>query len=115
MPELTLGWRLKMALGDMKRDDMAALLGVNPATVSRWCADKGAAPKRAYIIQWAMATGVSAEWLEAGLTAQPVPPTPPGGGLGINTEAVERLAAQKRARSGATRDNRRYDVEPDAA
>lgn len=66
IPRLTLGWRLKMALGDMKRDDMAVALGVNPATVSRWTADKGAPPKRAYLAQWALITGVDLDWLEHG-------------------------------------------------
>lgn len=67
IPPLTLGWRLKMALGDMKRDDMADALGVNPATVSRWTADKGAPPKRAYLAQWALITGVDLKWLESGV------------------------------------------------
>lgn len=66
IPQLTLGWRLKMALGDMKRDEIAETLGVNPATISRWMADKGAPPKRAYILQWAMVTGVPVAWLETG-------------------------------------------------
>lgn len=51
VPQLTLGWRLKMALGDMKVQDMADALGVNRATVGRWMADKGAPPKRAYLLQ----------------------------------------------------------------
>lgn len=51
VPELTLGWRLKMALGDMRRDDIAESLGVNPATVTRWMGDRGAKPRRAYILQ----------------------------------------------------------------
>lgn len=66
VPELTLGWRLQMALGDMKVQDMADALGVSRATAGRWMHDKGAAPKRAYILQWALATGVDADWLETG-------------------------------------------------
>lgn len=64
-----------MALGEMRRDDMAELLGVNPATVSRWMADKGAPPKRAYLMQWAMATDVPFTWLAGG----EVGPGPKGG------------------------------------
>lgn len=58
IPPLTLGWRLKMALGDMQRGEMAEHLGVDPGTLSRWMADKGAPPRRAYIVQWALVTGV---------------------------------------------------------
>ena len=66
IPELTLGWRLQMSLGEMKVQEMAETLGVNRATVGRWMHDKGAPPKRAYVLQWAMATGVPVEWLEHG-------------------------------------------------
>ena len=93
IPELTLGWRLKMALGDMKRDEMADILGVNPATVSRWMGDKGQPPKRAYLAQWAFATGVSLEWLEKGVSAAPTP-TPPG----ESGDALARLTASKRSK-----------------
>lgn len=66
IPTLTLGWRLKMALGEMHAQEMADLLGVNRGTVSRWMADKGAPPKRAYLLQWAMATDTDYGWLETG-------------------------------------------------
>jgi len=65
IPEITLGWRLQLALGDMKVQEMADTLGVNRATIGRWMHDRGA-PKRAYILQWALATGVDAQWLEHG-------------------------------------------------
>lgn len=73
IPELTLGWRLQMALGEMKVQDMADTLGVNRATVGRWMHDKGAPPKRAYIMQWAMATGVPMSWLEHGIEPTSTP------------------------------------------
>ena len=60
-----------MALGDMKVQDMADTLGVNRATIGRWMHDRGAPPKRAYILQWAMATGVSVDWLEHGTVHSP--------------------------------------------
>lgn len=68
IPPLTLGWRLKMALRNMTRQQMADHLGVDPGTLSRWMADKGAPPRRAYIVQWALATGVPVQWLEHGTT-----------------------------------------------
>lgn len=66
IPHLTLGWRLKMALGDITAQDMADHLGVSRGTVSRWMADKGAPPKRVYILQWALLTDTAVEWLETG-------------------------------------------------
>lgn len=71
IPALTLGWRLQMALGEISAQEMADNLGVSRATVSRWMHDKGAPPRRAYIAQWAMATGVPVEWLEHGNAPQP--------------------------------------------
>lgn len=68
IPQLTLGWRLKMALGDeVSVQEMADYLDVSRQTVGRWMADKGAPPKRPFIVQWALRTGVSLRWLESGL------------------------------------------------
>lgn len=68
VPEVTLGWRLKMALGDeVSVQEMADYLGVSRASLSRWMADKGAAPKRAYLAQWALRTNVPMQWLEHGI------------------------------------------------
>ena len=95
IPTLTLGWRLKMSLGDMKAEDMADQLGVSRQTLSRWMGDKGAPPKRAYLMQWALATNTSVEWLTTGVvTTTPQPegePTTP-------SSALDRLASKKRAR-----------------
>lgn len=67
IPALTLGWRIKMALahGNVSRDRIAEQLGVNKATVTRWSSDAGV-PKRAFLAQIALATGVDMEWLETG-------------------------------------------------
>ena len=73
IPELTLGWRLKMALGSLRVEEMAEELGVNRATVSRWMSDKGAPPKTAYIKQWALRTGVPYVWLDEGKVSKPDP------------------------------------------
>ena len=82
IPELTLGWRLQMALGDMGVKEMADELGVNRATIGRWMHDKGAAPKRAYLLQWALITGVDATWLETGETPSD---GGPNGGLAVTS------------------------------
>lgn len=73
IPELTLGWRLKMSLGEVTRDEIARVMDVTPSTISRWMSDKGAPPKRPYLIQWALVTGVPVEWLETG-TSTTSPP-----------------------------------------
>lgn len=62
IPILTLGWRLQLSLGDMKVQAMADALGVTRTTVSRWMHDVGAPPRRAYVLQWALITGVDAGW-----------------------------------------------------
>ena len=70
IPQLTLGWRLKMSLADDKlaAGEMADYLGVSRQTLSRWMNDAGAPPKRAYLMQWAIRTGVPLTWLETGET-----------------------------------------------
>lgn len=67
VPKLTLGWRLLMSLGDMKRSEIAEQLGVDDSTISRWTHDKGQPPKRAYLAQWALLTGTDRRWLETGM------------------------------------------------
>ena len=56
IPPLTLGWRLRMALeaSAVSVQSMATQLGVSRATLSRWMGDKGKAPARAYVAQWAL-------------------------------------------------------------
>lgn len=85
VPQLTLGWRLKMALGDrVGVQEMAEHLGVARATLSRWMGDKGKAPNRAYIAQWALITGVPFQWLLDGTQNSP---SPDGSGTRADTEA----------------------------
>lgn len=103
IPALTLGWRLQMAMrhGGVTRDAMAEYLGVSPSTISRWNGDKGDAPKRAYLAQWALLTGVDLGWLTDGTDGGPAPT--PGPGIDpdprIDTEALAKLTARKRAGS----------------
>lgn len=77
IPALTLGWRLKMALGDMAAQDMADALEVSRGTVSRWMADKGAPPKSIYVKQWALITATDSGWL---MTGEQAPPRTPANG-----------------------------------
>ena len=80
IPETTQGWRLQMALGhaEMTAQAMAEALGVHRGTIARWMHDEGAPPKRAYVMQWALATGTNAYWLETGKVPRP---DGPDGGL----------------------------------
>ena len=75
IPSLTLGWRLRMSLdyANISVQQMANQLGVSRTTLSRWMADKGERPKRAYLSQWSLSTGVPYEWIDSGKA-------PPDGG-----------------------------------
>lgn len=118
IPPLTLGWRLKMSLGDMKRDEMAEQLGVNPATISRWMADRGAPPKRAYLAQWSLITDTDLDWLETGDGEDDDTGPPDGGTSGSPTPAtaLDELAKRKRGRKQTIdRELHDYYAEPVAA
>lgn len=112
IPQLTLGWRLKMALdhGDIKRGPIAEALGVDESTISRWCNGGGKPPARAFILQWAEITGVDAGWLETG-QGTPGPGTTedePGDDSEQSNE-LERAARRHRGRSlGAPAATRSY-------
>ena len=75
IPALTLGWRLKMALGNMSARDMADALEVHRVTVARWMADRGAPPRTVFVRQWALITQTDPTWL---LTGQTSPSSSPG-------------------------------------
>jgi len=83
IPAITLGWRLKMALGEVGVQEMAGHLGKSRATLTRWMNDIGAPPARAFVLQWAMRTGVDAVWLETGLA----PTDHNDGGTSLPSEA----------------------------
>ena len=78
IPDLTLGWRLQMALqhGGVSAQEMADDLGVSRSTVSRWLNDHGAAPRAAYVKQWALRTHVSYAWLSTGSDGTAIGPRP---------------------------------------
>lgn len=58
-------------------DQIAAHLDVSRSTISRWCNDHGAAPKRIYLDAIAHHCGVDADWLKTGTD----PTGPDGGGV----------------------------------
>jgi transcriptional regulator with XRE-family HTH domain len=91
IPDLTLGWRLKMALGDMASQDMAKVLEVSRTTVSRWMGDRGTPPHTLFVRQWALITGTDPAWL---LTGQQTAPQPAGPVEGLDECAVRELNPQ---------------------
>lgn len=69
VPELTLGWRLQMALdeGRLKHGDLVERFEVSRQTVTRWCRDIGPTPKKFILNEIAVMCGVSARWLIEGI------------------------------------------------
>lgn len=66
-PEVTLGWRLRMAMekAGLSREYMAARLGVRPGTITRWTHDES--PVRyVYLERWADLCDVPLPWLVSG-------------------------------------------------
>ena len=64
-PQLTLGWRLRMALehAGVTVNEMADVLGIKSRdTMAAWLHDRRT-PRAAYIRQWAVRTGVPYRWL----------------------------------------------------
>ena len=107
IPELTLGWRLKMALssGGVSRKSMAEQLGYEETQLSRWTSGK-AVPRKGVISQWALITGVDRRWLETGEGSSPIGPN--GLPAGEPETALAKLASKKRAHRGAARSSARY-------
>lgn len=106
IPELTLGWRLRMAreTTGMGLREFAAHIGVTPDTLTS--AEKDRRKVRPITINaYALATGVSREWLETG---EPTT-TPPPPGDEARDAALRKLTASKRARG--TADTRRSSTQ----
>lgn len=78
IPELTLGWRLRMARARSKMTtrEFAKEIGVSHGTITSAELDQRAV-RPITIKMWAIATGVDLEWLETGAT-----PGGPDGGDG---------------------------------
>lgn len=68
IPEWTLGDRLGKALrvADMTMEDMAYELGIHRTSIGRWINETSNRPRKAYLKQWALRTGVDFEWLVNG-------------------------------------------------
>lgn len=97
IPAVTLKWRLQMSLDEagISVETAAQQLDVSRSTVSRWLNGRGAGPKRPFLAQWALMTGVPLAWIEDGV--MPESPTPPDDGPAAS-DPVSALAEKKRAR-----------------
>lgn len=108
VPEWTLGDRLRKAreLTGLKVPAFAALIEVSAKTVNN--AESGKHSVRPITISaWAMASGVSREWLETG-EGEPVQSPDPGGPGGDSSDKLAKLTARKAARTRASGVTRRY-------
>lgn len=65
VPQVTLGWRLRMSLehAGIEIGEMAARLDVHRGTITRWAHDVGRPPRLVYLEKWAEITGVRLDWL----------------------------------------------------
>lgn len=107
IPPLTLGWRLRMSLehARMTREQMAEILGVDASTISRWTHDRGKAPRRGMLLQWASATVCDAGWLQTG---EPLSGGPtPGDGEALRELTRSKMRSTKR-RGVSNTDTRSY-------
>lgn len=75
-PELTLGWRIQIALdeGKLQHTDLMEKFEVSRGTVSRWCRDVGAPPKKFVLNEIAVMCRVSPRWLIDGPSRDNRPP-----------------------------------------
>ncbi len=74
-PTWTLVDRLRKSriLADLDQGQVADLIGVARNTVSNW--ERGRSePTVTYFVRWANATGVTLDWLAAGVNAEERPP-----------------------------------------
>lgn len=79
VPEITLGWRMRIAQerSGLTVGQLADRLGYSRSQLSRWMHDAGRAPRDIVLTAWALATGVSVDWLRTG---QAPTNDPDGGG-----------------------------------
>ena len=102
VPEWSLGDRLRKArsLTGMTAAQFAAKIGVSDSTINNAEGDKRAV-RRITLNAWALATGVSLEWLETGIAGTTTPP--PDGDRLPDTPAMRRLTEAKRRGQRDTR------------
>lgn len=105
VPEWSLGDRLRKArsLTGMTAAEFASAIGVSERTINNGENDKRGV-RKITLNAWALATGVSVEWLETG-NGSPMPP-PPGQG----TPELHRLTEQKRRRTRSGRATEGYAI-----
>ena len=68
---MTLGDRMRLALGDRPMATMHEPLGVSKATVSKWVNNR-TVPNLGIILAWSVLTGVDYDWLSTGLPLEHV-------------------------------------------
>lgn len=83
IPGWTMGDRLRKAreYAGMSQMELSELIGASKRTIGRY--EDGAEPKRPVVISWALATGVSLDWLETGELNEKTP-SPGGDGVSSN-------------------------------
>lgn len=109
VPELTLGWRIQMALAQagLKHADLIERFEVSRGTVSRWCRDAEPRPKKFILNEIAVMCDVSARWLIDGKAPNGDGPGGDGGGLisgptsWFDTEALPRPQVRNTSSSAA--------------
>ncbi len=101
VPEWTVGDRLRKAREVLGLDQVAfaALTGISRGTISNYERGLTNTYKTLFMRAWAMATGVSLEWLETGV-AGPQPEPPPRAKK--STSELERLTRAKMSRTRHT-------------
>lgn len=79
IPTLTLGWRMRMAMEGSGHTaaTIGGVLGYSRKSVSLWLHDRSE-PRPVVLAQWALLTGVDAEWLRTGDVID-LTPSPDGG------------------------------------
>jgi transcriptional regulator with XRE-family HTH domain len=99
VPEWSRGDRLRKArsLTGMTVAEFAQHIGVSDGTINNAEGDRRSV-RRITMKAWAMATGVSEEWLETGRAMATPPPDP-----GARSAALDKLTARKASRGRTTR------------
>ena len=101
VPELTLGWRLRLSLehAGMKHHMMAKLLGVSRQTMTNWMTDE-IRPKDQVLREWARITGVSLAWLAPGVPTEEEMRAEMAAAAAAERERRSRLASLPKATKG---------------
>lgn len=92
VPEITLGWRLRIAMerAGIKAEEAAITLGVHRGTITRWTHDIGSPPRAIYLEKWADMCHVPLAWLAGDLYSDPTRRSAPARKGTNNTQAAGR-------------------------